>query len=87
VARRRARWRWHSSGAGLPQSSLGLDQTLSHLAIAVLLPLDFNQEPVGLAAFAWGAHNPLLYEQLREVSSVAVFATLEPTSVRAPASR
>jgi hypothetical protein len=71
----------------LPQSSLGLDQTLSHLASAVLLPLDFNQEAVGLAAFSWGAHNPLLYEQLREVLSVAVYATLERTSVRSPPSQ
>jgi len=69
----------------LPDSSLGLDQTLSHLASAVLLPLDFNQQPVGLAAFAWGAHNPLVYEQLREVLSVAVYATLEPASVRSAA--
>ena len=69
----------------LPESSLGLDQTLSHLASAVLLPLDFNQQPVGLAAFAWGAHNPLVYEQLREVLSVAVYATLEPASVRTAA--
>ena len=67
----------------LPESSLGLDQTLSHLATAVLMPLDFNQQPVGLAAFAWGAHNPLVYEQLREVLSLAVYATLEPASVRA----
>jgi DNA-binding LacI/PurR family transcriptional regulator len=74
----------HSKLQLLPQSSLGLDQTLSHLAIAVLMPLDFNQEPVGLAAFGWGAHNPILYEQLREVLSVAVYATLEPLSVRAP---
>jgi DNA-binding LacI/PurR family transcriptional regulator len=60
----------------LPTGSLGLEQTLSHLAAVVLMPLDFNQEPVGLAGFAWGAHNPLLYEQLREVLSVAVYATV-----------
>jgi len=59
----------------LPVDSLGLDQTLAHLAAVVLMPLDFNQQALGLAGFAWGAHNPLLYEQLREVLSVAVYAS------------
>ncbi|HWO08901.1 MAG TPA: substrate-binding domain-containing protein [Polyangiaceae bacterium] len=58
----------------LPMSSLGLDQTLTHLAAVVLMPLDFGQSPVGLAGFAWGAHNSLIYEQLRETLSVAVQA-------------
>jgi hypothetical protein len=60
----------------LPVSSLGLDQTLSHLAAVVLMPLVFNQQPMGLAGFAWGAHNPLIYEQLREILSVAVYASV-----------
>jgi DNA-binding LacI/PurR family transcriptional regulator len=66
----------------LPTSSLGLDQSLLHRAAVVLMPLDFNQAPVGLAAFAWGAHNPLIYEQLREVLNVAVYACLKGS--RAP---
>jgi DNA-binding LacI/PurR family transcriptional regulator len=64
----------------LPVGSLGLDSTLEHLAGVVLMPLEFNQTPVGLAGFAWGAHNPLLYEQLREVLSVAVYALSLPAS-------
>jgi sigma-B regulation protein RsbU (phosphoserine phosphatase) len=58
----------------LPVSSLGLDQTLQHRAAVVLMPLEFNQRPVGLAGFAWGAHNPMIYELLREWLSVAVYA-------------
>jgi len=64
----------------LPVGSMGLDQTLEHLAAVVLMPLEFNQTPVGLAGFAWGAHNPLLYEQLREVLGVAVYALALPAS-------
>lgn len=50
------------------------------------MPLEFNHQPIGLAGFAWGAHNPMTYELLREWLSVAVYANdvarLEP----APAS-
>jgi DNA-binding LacI/PurR family transcriptional regulator len=62
----------------LPISSLGIDQTLEHRAGVVLMPLEFNQRAVGLAGFAWGAHNPLIYEHLRESLSVAVYATMDP---------
>jgi hypothetical protein len=58
----------------LPISSLGIDQTLQHRAAVVLMPLEFNQRPVGLAGFAWGAHNPMTYELLREWLSIAVYA-------------
>ncbi len=74
----------------LPMTSLGLDQTLQHRAAVVLMPLDFKQQPVGVAGIAWGAHNPLVYEQLRELFSMAVYATLDTsrtaTSLRAEAS-
>jgi sigma-B regulation protein RsbU (phosphoserine phosphatase) len=61
--------------APLPMSSLGIDQTLQHRAAVVLMPLEFNQRPVGLAGFAWGAYNPMTYELLREWLSVAVYAS------------
>lgn len=62
----------------LPLASLGMDQTLEHRAAVVLLPLEFNQRPVGLGGVAWGAHNPLIYEQLRELFSLAAYATVRP---------
>jgi hypothetical protein len=68
----------------LPISSLGLDQTLQHRAAVLLMPLEFNQRPVGLAGFAWGAHNPLIYEQLREWLSLAVYASDVRSTKAAP---
>jgi DNA-binding LacI/PurR family transcriptional regulator len=59
----------------LPTGSLGIDQTLQHRAAVVLMPLEFNRRPVGVAGFAWGAHNPMTYELLREWLSVAVYAS------------
>lgn len=67
----------------LPVSSLGIDPTLQHRAAVLLMPLEFNHRPVGLAAIAWGAHNPLIYEQLREWLSVAVYAS-DVQSAKAP---
>ncbi len=69
----------------LPISSLGIDQTLQHRAAVLLMPLEFNHRPVGLAGFAWGAHNPLIYEQLREWLSVAVYASDVRSTKAAPA--
>lgn len=68
----------------LPISSLGIDPTLQHRAAVLLMPLDFNHRPVGLAGIAWGAHNPLIYEQLREWLSVAVYAS-DVQSTKSPA--
>lgn len=59
----------------LPMSSLGIDPILQHRAAVVVMPLEFNHLPVGLAAFSWGAHNPMTYEVLREWLSVAVYAS------------
>jgi hypothetical protein len=55
-------------------NALGIDATLEHQAAVVVLPLEHAGAPVGLAAFSWGAHNPILYEQLREVLGGAVHA-------------
>jgi LacI family transcriptional regulator len=51
---------------------LGLDPMLEQEETMVISPLEFDQKPIGIAAFAWGAHNPLHYEQLREVLSAAI---------------
>ncbi len=61
-------------GSLLSAMSLGLDQTLEHRAAVVMMPLDFDESPVGLAGFEWGARNPALYEQLREFFCVCARA-------------
>ncbi|MEY2935609.1 MAG: hypothetical protein RL033_6358 [Pseudomonadota bacterium] len=75
-------------GSAKPQplaiSSLGLDQTLAHLATALVMPLDFHGNAMGLAGFSWGAHNPLIYEQLREILGAVVHATAEPGVTHTP---
>jgi hypothetical protein len=48
------------------------------------MPLDFHGAAVGLAGFAWGAQNALIYEQLRDILGAAVHATLPPSSTRTP---
>lgn len=53
---------------------LGLDSTLEHQSAVILLPMVFSGSPVGIVAFAWGAHDPLIYEKLREFMSVAAQA-------------
>lgn len=55
----------------LPVESLGIDASLEHRAAVVLMPLDFNGSAVGLVGFDWGARNPVHYEHLREVFSLA----------------
>lgn len=59
----------------LPLASLGVDQALHHRAGIVLMPLDFAGQPLGVVGFAWGAFNPLIYEQLREWFSIVLYAT------------
>jgi hypothetical protein len=77
-----------AKGAPLPISSLGIDQTLQHRAAVVLMPLEFNHRPVGIAGLAWGAHNLMTYELLREWLSVAVYASdSQNERPRAPALR
>jgi len=64
------------SGAAqvLPAHELGIDGALEREETLVIEPLEFAGTPVGIAAFAWGAHNPVHYEVLREVLSAAVYA-------------
>jgi DNA-binding LacI/PurR family transcriptional regulator len=64
------------SGASHPVATneLGVDPAIEHEETLVLEPLEFAGTPVGVAAFAWGAKNPVHYEALREVLSAAVHA-------------
>jgi DNA-binding LacI/PurR family transcriptional regulator len=57
----------------LPLGSLGLDEMLEREEVMLIEPLEFDGHPVGLAALAWGARDPLHYEQLREVLGAAVY--------------
>jgi DNA-binding LacI/PurR family transcriptional regulator len=57
----------------LSLGSLGLDEALEREEAMLIEPLEFDGQPVGLAALAWGARDPLHYEQLREVLGAAVF--------------
>jgi DNA-binding LacI/PurR family transcriptional regulator len=57
----------------LPLGSLGLDEMLEGEEVMLIEPLEFDGHPVGLAALAWGARDPLHYEQLREVLGAAVY--------------
>jgi DNA-binding LacI/PurR family transcriptional regulator len=51
---------------------LGLDPMLEQEEAMIISPLEFAHQPLGIAAFAWGANNPLHYEQLREVLSASI---------------
>jgi DNA-binding LacI/PurR family transcriptional regulator len=57
----------------LPLGSLGLDEALEREEAMLIEPLEFDGQPVGLVALAWGARDPLHYEQLREILGAAVF--------------
>jgi hypothetical protein len=72
-----------SRRAHLPLGSLGADQSLEHRAAVLVLPLNFGGEALGVATFAWGAHNPVVYEQLREPLGIALYASRERTAARA----
>ncbi|HEX6764425.1 MAG TPA: substrate-binding domain-containing protein, partial [Polyangiaceae bacterium] len=57
----------------LATHDLGIDSALEREDTLVVEPLEFAGSPVGIAAFAWGAHNPVHYEVLREVLSTAIY--------------
>jgi hypothetical protein len=46
--------------------------------VMLIEPLEFDGHPVGVAALAWGARDPLHYEQLREVLGAAVYGLGRP---------
>jgi hypothetical protein len=57
-----------------PASELGLDPMFEQQKAIVIEPLEFGAQPVGIAAFAWGAEEPVHYEQLRELLGAAIHA-------------
>lgn len=70
-------WRRSARGASrqshaLARADLGIDAALEAEAVLVLLPLDFDARPVGLAALTWGAHDLTHYGQLRDMLGAAV---------------
>lgn len=58
----------------LPRRGLGIDQALARLAMVVVEPLCYAGEDVGLAVFSWGALEPILYEELRVLLAMALYA-------------
>ncbi|HEX6272791.1 MAG TPA: substrate-binding domain-containing protein [Polyangiaceae bacterium] len=63
-----------SASHALATNELGIDPTIEREETLVLEPLEFGGTPVGIAAFAWGAKNPVHYESLRELLAAAVHA-------------
>jgi phosphoserine phosphatase RsbU/P len=66
------------TSASMAVAKLGVDEVLAHQSTLVIMPLDSNAVSLGLAVFTWGAHDPLLYEQLREWLSAALAALAPP---------
>lgn len=60
--------------AVLSASELGLDAIFEQQGAIVVEPLEYDGEPMGIASFTWGAHDPVHYEQLRELLSAALRA-------------
>jgi hypothetical protein len=75
IVARRVTGLWQQKLFRVPTADLGLDPAFATEEALIVQPLDFGDMPVGLAVFAWGARNPLLYEQLRDLLSVALHAT------------
>jgi phosphoserine phosphatase RsbU/P len=75
IVARRAPGVWHHRITLVESAKLGLDQALEAEPALVVQPLQFGDLPVGLAIFAWGARNPLIYEQLRELLGPALHAS------------
>lgn len=57
----------------LAKRTLGHDESLEGMATTVVMPLTYAGEAVGLATCAWGASDPFLYEELRELFATAIF--------------
>jgi hypothetical protein len=72
VISRRSHGVWFAPTSILPTRTLALDPVLEQQETIVVLPLEFGLAPMGIAAVAWGAQNPMHYEQLREVLGAAV---------------
>jgi DNA-binding LacI/PurR family transcriptional regulator len=62
------------SPRNLPPNTFGLDAVLEQEDTLIVMPLEFDDQPIGMAAFGWGAHSLNLYERLRELLGAAVYA-------------
>jgi DNA-binding LacI/PurR family transcriptional regulator len=72
VLARRSLGIWLNPTTQLRGKDMGLDPVLEQEETMIISPLEFDQQPVGIATFAWGAYNPLHYEFLREVLSASI---------------
>jgi DNA-binding LacI/PurR family transcriptional regulator len=60
-------------GSTVAAAEVGHDPSLEEEAMVVMEPLEFASQPLGVAALSWGAHDPLMYEQLREMLGMAIY--------------
>jgi phosphoserine phosphatase RsbU/P len=60
--------------ATLPLKSMGLDAALQNLSAVLLLPLTYHGHRLGVAALAWNSSDSLLYEEIRELLSIALYS-------------
>lgn len=62
-------------GGGLTElDPLGLDAPLQQLQMVVVEPLVYAGRAVGVASFSWGAVDAFVYEELRDILSLALYA-------------
>jgi DNA-binding LacI/PurR family transcriptional regulator len=54
---------------------LGLNTMFEQELAMVIQPLDYEGRPVGIAGLAWGAKEPVHYEQLREILAAAFWSS------------
>jgi DNA-binding LacI/PurR family transcriptional regulator len=52
---------------------VGLDASLEDEEMFVIEPLEIASKPLGVAALSWGAFDPFVYEQLREMLGMAIY--------------
>jgi DNA-binding LacI/PurR family transcriptional regulator len=52
---------------------VGLDASLDDEEMFIIEPLEIGSQPLGVAALSWGAFDPLVYEQLREMLGMAIY--------------
>jgi len=57
----------------VPSFEVGLDASLDNEEMTIIEPLEFGSQPLGIAAFSWGAFDALMYEQLRELLGMAIY--------------
>jgi hypothetical protein len=71
IIARRASLRSSVVAPSVQAEHLGLNAMFEHEQAMVIQPLDYEGQPVGIAGLAWGAKEPVHYEQLREILAAA----------------